>query len=357
MTLPHHALRQSTASLFACALLDLFPDAQLRESDLSQIGFTYNFYLEQPLEEGVLTLFEEKMRALAKQNIEVEALEMMRENAVQLFLHHKQEYKAGLIGKSLYNIVSIVKIGERFYDFGQPPYVETTADLSAFKLQKLERVKGEEHVFHLTGTVFPDPKSLKRFLKNYEEAKKRDHRLLGPELGLYTHIDEAGKEGWFWHPKGAFLRETLLDWWRREHLLQQFQPVSTPRLVKTSLLNRFNSLDRDEPAPLQTDDGSALAPSIELLHAMLFRSRLHSYRELPVRYFELAELHTHSTSASCGLLNSCSSTVERAHIFCSPSQVFEEIISSLQFIEKTVNILGFEYQWNLSLRDQSLRVQ
>lgn len=350
MTLPHHALRQSAASLFACALLDLFPNAKLMESNLSQIGFTYAFSLSQPLEEGVLTLFEEKMRSLAKDDLPMEALDMMRENAVQLFLHHRQDRKAEIVGSARSNIVPILKIGKSFYDYGQPPYVKSTADLLAFKLQALERVKGEEHVFLLTGTVFPDSKSLKRFLKDYEEAKKSDHRLLGRELGLFAHVDEAGKDGWFWFPKGGFLREALLDWWRREHLKQQFQSVSTPRVVSSSLLRRPGAVDRKERGFLEFDEDKALVNSLEPLHALLFRSRAHSYRELPVRYFECGELRSESSSASCGLFNTSSFTVERAHTFCAEKQVSEELISSLQFIEKTVNILGFEYQWSLCLR-------
>lgn len=346
MTLPHHALRQSAASLFAYALLEVFPQAQLMESEISQIGFYYTFFLEQPLEEGVITLLEEKMRALVKLSLPVEAKDMMRENAVEMFRHYKQAYKAELAANFSFNIVPILKIGSSFFDLAPPPYVSTTSDLAAFKLQSLEKVKEKEHIFCITGTVFSDTRSLKSFLKNFEAAKRKDHRNLGRELNLFTHVDELGKDGWFWLPKGAFIRDSLLDWWRSAHKQQGFSTISTPRLVKARALPRSSNR---EGLPLKVNDDIQLVNSLEPLHAMLFRAQQHSYRDLPVRYMECGELHTNPPQTT-GLFQSCSSTVERAQIFCSEKQVLGEFISSLQFIEKTVNILGFEYQWNLALR-------
>lgn len=341
MNLPFQALRQSAASLFAYALLELFPDAQLMQSEVSQIGFTYAFYLEQPLEEGVLELFEEKMRSLAKQSLPVTPIEMMRENAMSFFQHKGQRLKADIVAGSLYNIVQIVKIGESFCDYAQAPYVSSTQELTAFKLQKLERVKGEEYRFLLSGTIFPDVKQLKTFLKNFEMAKKRDHRLLGRDLSLYTFSDST-KKGWFWFPKGSFLREFLLDWWRDEHLAQGFQSVATPHnAVSIPVQDSHSRKERN---------ANLAESSLESLHGFLFGLQSHVISDLPVRYFECATLFSNQASAFDGLFQSAPSTVERSTLFCSPSQVLGELISSLHFIEKTVNILGFECHWNLRPR-------
>lgn len=347
MTLPHYALRQTIASLFAYALVELFPSAQLMDCDVDQIGFTYTFSLDQPLEDGILTLVEEKMRALAKSDLPVQPVEMMRENAVQLFKHVKQRYKAELVGSSLVNIVPILKIGDAFYDYAETPYLESTGELIAFKLQKLEKINKEESIFQVTGTAFPDPKSLRKFLKNYEDAKKRDHRLLGKEMGLFSQMD--GDE-WFWLPKGSCLRETLLGLWREGLLAQQFQLVSSPRLIRTSTLRRAGAIDRDRPGEVALENGFSLPSSLTPLHALLFRAANYSVRDLPVRYMEAAPLYKNISGSAYGLFNSSSFTAECAHTFCSSSQVSETLISSLQFIEKTVNILGFECQWNLFLR-------
>lgn len=349
MTLPYQDLRQSAASLFAFALLELFPDAQLMSSELNQLGFTYAFYVEQPLQEDILGLFEDKMRSLVKQALPIESIEMMRENASGFFLHRGQKGKARLVGQSSYNIVPILKIGESFYDYGHPPYVETTKELAFFKLQKLEKVEGKDNLYVLTGTVFPDPKQLRKFLKVYEEAKKRDHRLLGRELELYGQAAQAAG-GWFWLPKGAFLRELLLGWWRAENVSRGFLPVSTPRLVSPSLMRGSTRASVGFQKNRQVDEELIPAPSLEPLHALLFSMEDHVEAQLPVKFSECAELPGKHCAPEHGLFQPALATVDRSHAFCSPGQVLKELIYSLQFIEKTVNILGFEYHWSLILR-------
>lgn len=351
MTLPYQDLRQSTAVLFACALVDLFPDAQLMDCVLNQIGFTYTFCLEQPLEEGVLTLFEEKMRAIAKKDLPFQALDMMRENAEGLFRHRGQIRKAELVAESLYNIVSIAKLGESFYDFALPTLLSSTSEIVAFKLQKLEKVAGDDDIFVVTGTAFPDSKSLKKFLKRVEEAKKRDHRTLGSELQLFSRIKEINEHELSWLPAGAFLKETLKDWWRKEHLAQRFLPVSTPRVVKNSVLKKYSASSEGEDLHvIKLAHGFSFADTLEPLHALLFRSTPHTIQDLPVRYSEWAEMSVSPSVASDGLFQPITSNVGLTNTFCSEEQVLTELISSLRFIEKTVNMLGLEYQWTLLSR-------
>lgn len=348
--LPNHALRQSVASLFAYALTDLFPSAQLMDCELDQVGFTYQFFLDQPLEQEILSLLEEKMRSLVKLDLPFLPTEMMRENACDLFRHRKQERRAEIVSMAPYNIVPILKIGAAFYDYGHPPYVSSAEELRAFKLQALEPSKNQPHAFKVTGTVSSDLKSLKKFLKKYEEAKKNDHRLLGRELQLFAHHEDLGKSGWVWYPKGAFIREALLEWWRQLHRRENCLFVATPRVIEESFLKKSGYLGSENKQPLTVGDHSVVAPGLGFLHAHLFRSQLHSYRDLPVRYTECAEIHWDTDFPSSGLFNSSTAMVERTHIFCTSQQLYAEIISSLQFIEKTVTILGFECQWILCPR-------
>lgn len=343
MSFELHALRQTAASVFAFALLKLFPSAQLMDCEIDQIGFSYTFYLEQPLDEGIVVLLEEKMREVSKLDLAIESMEMMRENAMALFRHYKQFAKADIVGLSTDVIVPIIKIGDQFYDYATPPYLNSTAELPVFKLQKIEQVQGEDHTFRVRGTAFSDKRALKNFLKNFEEAKKNDHRVLGRELQLFSQIDDAGKEGWFWLPKGARIREALIEWWRSLHLAQSFQFVKTPRIVKSSFL-------KNKSASVKFEDDLVIASDLDAMHAKLFRINQHSYRELPMRFLEAAEIFHYESASTQGLFKSQSTTIDKASSFCLPSQVNDELISSLQFIEKTVNIWGFEYQWYLTLR-------
>lgn len=347
MNLPHQSLRQSTASLCAYALCQLFPGVQLVDCLVSQVGFTYTFSLKQRLEEGMLPLIEEKMRAIVKSAESIRLLSMMRENAVDLFKHFKQPYKAEAVAACADNIVSVLKFGESFYDYGLASAVDSLEELRVFKLQALESVKDRESTYCITGTAFPYLKDLKNFLKNFESAKKYDHRRLGQELGLFTHVNDPDTEGWFWFPKGAYIKQVLLDWLKNEMLAQGFEVVSTPRIVKNSLLRQIGVLEKERKLRYAIGDESALVNQVSPLHALLFQLQQHSYRELPVRYFEQVEILTPLQAPPCGLFYSSINTVDRSHVFCTAQEVLKELISSLQFIDKTIKILGFEYQWYL----------
>jgi threonyl-tRNA synthetase len=355
------SIRQSSAEILAYAVTLLFPSTRLLTSEISEIGFTYDFLSDQPLDETVLPLIEEKMRELVKLNLPIQTIEMMRENAAVFFRHLHQPLVAQHIEESLKNIVPIFKMAE-FHDYCPPPYESSSSSLGAFKLLKIERLRshlpiiGESVITRITGTAFADLPALKAFIKRTDQAKKRDHRLLGKEMGLFSQED-AGSGEWFWHPKGACLREILLDWWREEHRKQKFQFLATPRVIKQSVLKKsgfYDVLDQQiKVFPNFSLDGVdyVLTPSLLPAHSLVFRSHLHSYRELPIRYAEYGEVYQQrKPSQLWGLLRARAYTVDVAHIFCSPSQVLEELISSLQLIGKTVKMLGFEYHWYLVSR-------
>jgi threonyl-tRNA synthetase len=355
-------LRQTTAELLAKVVLDLFPGAFLIGSEVTDLGFHYDFFLNQPLDEQGIPLIEERMRALSKSDLPIRKMEMMRENAVEFFKHKKQPYKGDWIASIRDNIVPVFQMGE-FWDAGcLLPYGQNANEVKAFKLLKI--YKTTTHlpgnpafsVTRIQGTAFPDNQKLKEFLKKAEAAKKRDHRILGKELGLFSLHEEACGGFWFWNPKGALLRDVLLNWWRDEHRKQKFLPLVTPGLVKPAFLKKsgYDSSEEKKPLfPSFSHEGVdyAASPSQDGLHALVYQSKLHSYRELPIRYAECAELYYKGKSSHLwGMLRARAYLADRGHIFCMESQVQEELISSLQFIDKTIKMFGFEYHWYLSTR-------
>lgn len=362
MSLSLHTLRLSTAELLAYAVTDLFPEAKLIEGETTDFGFHYDFHITQPVDDYVITLIEEKMRSLIKENLPVRSLDMMRENAVTLFQHRGQDIKAEIISQETHNIVPIMQIGD-FYDYCPPPYISNTQEIAAFKIIKVESasipISGEDiPVVRFSGVVFHDKISLKKSLKAKEETKKRDHRVLGKEMNLFSGKDEVGLGCWLWHPKGTLLRQLLIDWWKGENNQRKFEFLTSPNLVKASLMQKsglFGNRFREEPLPVFSLEGvdytwrAALSP----FHALFFKSTQHSYRALPIRYAECAEIFTNQRNRQLwGLLQARTSFTDVAHTFCSPKQVVSELISSLQFIDRIIKMLGFEYHWCLGSRGQ-----
>lgn len=355
------SLRQLSAFLLAQAVLDLFPSATLVEGGVTDIGFYYDFLFKDPVDESILSPLEERMHALWYAKPSVKNLEMMRTNAVAFFQHHGQKVKADLVKAGPDPLVTVCQMGE-FFDVC-PVKVPESWQSFAFKLYGLGRttlaipIHGTASVVRLKGTAFPDDMSLKAFLKTMEQAKKRDHRRLGKEFDLFDTNDDTGAGFWVWYPHGATIREQLLDWWRIEHRRGGFLPVVTPRVVKASFLRNTGWYDipgaREKTLPTFSLDGQeyVATPTTSPLHAAVFRTRFHSYRELPLRYAECGNLYEHGKSnALHGMLKARAYLSDDATIFCTPEQLKNELISSLHFIVRTVRIFGFQHRLTLSAR-------
>lgn len=359
------ALRQSTAELAACAFCELFPDALMIASVISDIGFHYDFVLNQQLEQDVLPLIEERMRALVQQDLPMKSLEMMRENAVNYFIHLGQGIKAELIASSPSNIVQIFKMGD-FTDICSEPFLGSTKQITSFRLQKISShtayipVLGTLDFLRLEGTAFLDPMSLKQFLKRVEKAKKRDHRQLGPELGLYSISD--GSDTIVWNPKGIVLRECLIDLWRNEHKSQTLHPITSPRVVPIDLLKI--ALNKEDARKRKATHSPYLNLSIEEqeylicpdptpLHAITCSKKIFVQQELPLAYQEWAEIADPIPSNQLwGLFKTRVYARDLTQILCTSEQVVPELISCLQFIDKFIKMFGFECHWTLRTRDQ-----
>ncbi|MGM0440407.1 MAG: threonine--tRNA ligase [Chlamydiota bacterium] len=364
-TLSLSALRLSAAEIMAAAVLELFPGVLLVGGEVSDLGFYYDFIFPQPFRESYLKLIDEKLRSIVKEQRPIVVAEMMRDNIIQYFHDHGQEVRAEILEAVHDQVVEVFRMGD-FIDVCPAPYLSDTKALSAFELQRFAEATialphGDEiKVTRLSGTAFHDKAALKKFLKTLEMAKKRDHRKLGRELELFGTHEAAGSGFWFWYPKGSTIRNMLVKWWEDEHAKQGYRWLNTPEIVKYSLLKEARFFDWPEGE-------RTIFPSFDLegreyvatplkapLHALAFKSGLHSYREFPIRYAEFSNIYyNYKSSQQRGMLKGRSYYADVAHVFCTPDQVGEEVISSLQFIDKTIKIFGFEYKFYLAARGRS----
>jgi len=233
-------LRQSTAELLAASLVDLFPGILLVEGGATEQGFFYTFIAKQSIDQHALVLLEEKMRFLAKKDLPFRQIEMMRENAAQFLKHKGQRILAQEVLANPDNIVSLVQIGE-FSAYCPIPLFPSTSAVEAFKLTKIEdslqQIQGEGvvPVKKITGIAYPDKMTLKQHLKRQRASEDLDYRKLAKDMELFAHYEELSDRGMVWLPKGARLKQTLIDWWYAEHQKRHYCRVSTPTLVKQKL--------------------------------------------------------------------------------------------------------------------------
>lgn len=355
-------LRQSAAELLAFAVIELFPGVILVDSHVTEFGFYYDFIAEQPIDANAIHLIEEKMRGLGKENRQVRILEMMRENAMMLFEHHGQPVKAQLVGQAHDNIVSILQI-DQFYDYCPTSFGESTYEVSAFKILKIERTKrylseeDEIDVVRIRGTAFFEKEDLKKYVKSLQLAKKVDHRSLGKEMRLFEQGEEISSAAWTLMSNGTILRKILYDFWVEIHRTQQVNFLTTSNLIKKSLIKASGFYDDVTNVNMGTylfeGKDHAIPFSLAPSHAVCFQKKQPSYRELPMCFAECANICLPDTEGKLwGLLNNTLVYADSAHLFCDPKEVQRELISSLQFIDKFIKIFGFEYHWYLCGRSR-----
>nr|NGY95781.1 Threonine--tRNA ligase [Neochlamydia sp. AcF84] len=358
MTNPLKTLRQSAAELLALAICSLFPKAQLFQGEATDLGFYYDFFLPEAITHEQFLYIEERMRDFMRQSLPFKPMEMMRKNAIELFKHQGQTLKVILLKACAETLVHVCQVGE-FYDWVAPPFVETTKQVGAFKLLEVSSFKvslpGRPNLSltRIQGTVFSESYSLKQFLKKREIAKQCDHRQLGQQMNLFTILDETCPGCWTWYPKGVILREILLNWLKAEYQRQGCQWVTTPTLVKQPFA------DSIEPLTLRFEAEGldyALCASKASLHASLYKSKPHSYQELPLAYAEYAEFYNQGKEIhQWGMLRSRSFHADQSHIFCGAEQLLDVLISSLQFINKTIKVMGFGIQWHLIVKSRKYK--
>ncbi len=352
-------LRHSAAHVMAQAVKELFPSVKLTFGPSTEGGFYYDFDYERTFTPQDLEKIEERMKEIIQKDEPFFRNEMGKEEAISIFKGMGETYKVEHL-ENLPDRVSLYRQGS-FVDLCEGPHLPSTGRIKGFKLLSVSgsywRGDAQNQVLQrIYGTAFPDIEGLEDYLRMLEEAKKRDHRKLGRELDLFSLNDEAGPGLVIYHPKGALLRVILEDFERREHLKRGYQIVIGPQLLRLDLWKRSGHFDnyRDKMYFTKVEDAEyGIKPMNCLAHMLIYKSQIRSYRDLPLRYFELGTVHRHEKSGELhGLLRVRGFTQDDAHILCRPDQLNDEIIAIIEFVDDVMKIFGFPYEMELSTRPE-----
>src|SRR5579864_3410390 len=351
--------RHSAAHLLAAAVMELYPNVKLGIGPPIDTGFFYEFLRDQPFTPEDLAKIEAKMHELAAQDLPNERKLMPKPQALELYKKTNQIFKCELVQeKAVEPIVSFYTTG-KFIDFCRGPHIPSTKRIQAFKLMSVAGAywKGQEgnpQLQRIYAACFFTQKELDEYLHRLEEAKRRDHRKLGAELDLFSIQDEAGPGLIFWHPKGGLIRKIVEDWLRNELLKRGYDLVFTPHIMRLDLwkTSGHTGFYKDSMfGPLEVEKAEyQLKPMNCPGHILIYKSKLHSYRDLPVRLAELGTVYRYERSGVLhGLLRVRGFTQDDAHIFCTPSQIEAEVEACVDFAFAVMKTFGFSrYQVELS---------
>jgi len=356
-------LRHSAAHIMAQAVLDLFgPEVQVTIGPAVEDGFYYDFDRKESFSPDDFAKIEARMQEIVDANQPFGRQELSKTQAIKLFQEKGQKYKVEIIESIEADTVSLYEQGG-FVDLCRGPHLPSTGWLKAFTIIKVAGAywRGDEKnamLQRLYGTAFADPKALKTYLHNLEEAKKRDHRKLGKELELFTISDQVGPGLILWQPKGAQLRKVLEDYWKEEHYRHDYELLFTPHIARRDLWQTSGHLDfyvDDMFSPMEVDEVSyQIKPMNCPFHIAIYQTRKRSYREFPIRWCELGTVYRYErTGALHGLMRVRGFTQDDAHIFCLPQQLEQEIFNILDLNLHILKTFGFEdYQIYLSTRPE-----
>jgi threonyl-tRNA synthetase len=344
--------RHSAAHLLAAAVMELYPNVKLGIGPPIDTGFFYEFLRDEPFTPEDLAKIEAKMHELAAQDLPNERKLIPKPEALELYKKSNQTFKCELVQeKAEEPIVSFYTTG-KFIDFCRGPHIPSTKRIQAFKLMNVAGAywKGQEgnpQLQRIYAACFFTKKELDEYLHRLEEAKRRDHRKLGTELDLFSIQDEAGPGLIFWHPKGGLIRKIIEDWLRDELLARGYDLVYTPHIMrldlwKTSGHTNFYKDSMFGPIEVEKADYQ-LKPMNCPGHILIYKSKLHSYRDLPVRLAELGTVYRYERSGVLhGLLRVRGFTQDDAHIFCTPSQIEREVEACMDFAFAVMKNFGFD---------------
>jgi threonyl-tRNA synthetase len=347
-----YVFRHSAAHLLAAAVTELFPDVKLGIGPPIDTGFFYEFLREQPFTPEDLVKIEAKMRQLAAQDLPNERKLLSKPEAIELYKKTNQIFKCELVEeKATEPMVSFYTTG-KFIDFCRGPHIPSTKRITAFKLMSVAGAywKGQEanpQLQRIYAAAFYTQKELDEYLHRLEEAKRRDHRKLGVELDLFSIQEEAGPGLIFWHPKGGLIRKIMEDWLRDELLRRGYDLVVTPHIMKLDLwkTSGHTGYYRDNmfgPVEVEKTDYQ-LKPMNCPGHILIYKAKMKSYRDLPVRLAELGTVYRYERSGVLhGLLRVRGFTQDDAHIFCMPSQIESEVEACMDFAFAVMKTFGFD---------------
>jgi threonyl-tRNA synthetase len=355
-------LRHSTAHLMAQAVQSLFPGTQVTIGPTIDDGFYYDFKREKAFTPEEIEKIEKRMEELARANLKVTREEMTKAQAIEVFRRMGEDYKVSIIEGITDDPVSLYRQGD-WIDLCRGPHVPSTGILKAFKITGVAGAywRGDERnemLQRIYGTSWPNKTALKEHLRLLEEAKKRDHRKLGRELGLFMISDAIGPGLPIWLPKGALLRSILERYIVDIERSLGYQHVNTPQLARVDLYKRSGHWDhfKDNMYPViafENKEELVLRPMNCPHHIIIYKHELHSYRDLPIRLAELGTMYRYERSgALSGLSRVRAMTLNDAHIFCLPEQIQSEAVGVLRLIQRVYRDFGFkEYWYRLSLRN------
>jgi threonyl-tRNA synthetase len=352
--------RHSSAHLLAAAVLELFPETKLGHGPATESGFFYDFYRPTPFTPEDLEKIEKKMQELVQQNLPYAREFLPHKEGLERFKGEGDFMKCHFIEQFTKpdEKISIYKTG-KFLDFCRGPHIPSTGKIKAFKLLNIAGAYwlGDEknpQLQRIYGTSFFSKKDLDEYLHKQEEAKKRDHRVLGKQLDLFSIQELAGPGLIFWHPKGGIIRKEMEDWMRNEYIKRGYSLVYTPHVARRQLWqtsghegyyaqNMFDVMELD-------DAEYRMKPMNCPFHILIYRDSLKSYRDLPVRLGELGTVYRYERSGVMhGLLRVRGFTQDDAHIFCTPEQIETEIAGCLDFALDVLKDFGFDqFQTELS---------
>ena len=354
-------LRHSASHLMAQAVLELYPETKVGIGPAVENGFYYDFLRTEPFTPQDLEAIENKMRELARADIAVQRVIMAKEEALRLFREMGQDLKVDLIQDKGGAQVSTYRQGG-FVDFCLGPHLPSTASIKHFKLLSVSGAywKGDERgqqLQRIYGTAFSTQKELDEYLTVLEEARQRDHRRLGQELDLFSTSEDLGSGLILWHPLGGRIRALIEQHWRERHWEGDYELLFTPHIGRERLWQTSGHLEfyKDSMyAPMLIDEQNYfLKPMNCPFHIQVYKSKLRSYRDLPLRWAELGTVYRYERSGVLhGLLRVRGFTQDDAHIICTPEQIEDEILRALDFSISILADFGFtQYKIDLSVRD------
>ena len=353
-------MRHSASHVMAEAVQSIFPDAKFGIGPAIEDGFYYDFDLPRPLNPEDLPLVEKKMNEIIASNGPFSRKEVTKAEARRLFA--AQPYKLELIDELPDEKVSLYRQGS-FLDLCRGPHVNSTGEIKAFKLISIAGAywRGDEHrpmLQRIYGVAFDTKAALDEHLKRLEEAARRDHRKLGKELDLFSIQEEFGPGLVLWHPRSAIIRRVIEDFWKDEHVKRGYDLVYTPHLARMDLWKTSGHLEFYQDylySPMDVEGQKYILKPMNCLgHILIYKSRMRSYRELPIRYAELGTVYRYERSGVLhGLSRVRGFTQDDAHIFCRPDQLEEEVVGVLDLALFMIDTFGFSnYQLLLSTRPE-----
>jgi len=354
-------LRHSTSHVMAEAVLELWPDTKLAIGPAIADGFYYDFDKAEPFVEEDLKRIEKKMREIIKRGEKFTREDIPRAEAIEKFKADGDKYKQELAEGIEDETVSLYRNGS-FTDLCRGPHLPSTGKMAAFKLLKFAGAywRGDEkreQLQRIYGTAFFDEKDLKEYLERLAEAERRDHRVLGKQLDLYSTDYEIGAGLILWHPKGSMIRHLVEEFWREEHFKRGYDIVYTPHIASEKIYEKSGHLEKFSEmlySPMDIDGQNyRVKPMNCPAHIKIYKTRKRSYRELPLRWCELGTVYRYERSGVLhGMLRVRGFTQDDAHIFCTPEQLEDEIVGVYELADFLLSAYGYTFNVYLATKPE-----